>query len=61
MVIQIILEKSINAYEDSLSSKLLNIDDYGRLSGYQGDMGFTEITKQSFMSFSDWAMVKNLI
>ena len=47
------LRKSINGYEDSLSSKLLNIDDYGRLSGYQGDMGFTEITKQSFMSFSD--------
>ena len=49
------LRKSINEHEDSLSSKLLNIDDYGRLSGYQGDMGFTEITKQSFMSFSDWA------
>ena len=49
------LRDIVDGYEDELSAKLLSIDDYTKsLNGYEGDMGFSEITKQSFMEFGDW-------
>ena len=45
----------IDGSEDELSSKLLSISDYTNgLSGYEGNMGFFDIVKQSFMDFNDW-------
>ena len=46
----------INNKEDTLSSGYASVSDFVNpsLNGSIGDLGFTSITKQSFMDFNDW-------
>ena len=46
----------LNNKEDSLSSGYVNVSDFAdsSLNGNIGDLGFTSITKQSFMGFDEW-------